>query len=146
MTIHQLKEPCWVLRPNPWQDDRGGNPHYESRDEALQTLAEVREDRDDDPDAIAHLAKVEPVQEPAACWAAGCAGPDCGEDLINEDEGWIIHASSLPELYQSLDAYDWRLCPGEAYCPDCAPECSQVPPLSPAELEAAGQLRLPGVA
>lgn len=143
MTIHQLKEPCWVLKPRPYEDDHGDS-HYKTWHEADEALRELREERGPDPLDLAGLEPVKPVREAGACWEADCS--TCGDELTNEDAGWTIHAASLPELYQSLDAYDWRLCPDEAYCPDCAPECSQIPPLSPAEQEARGQLRLPGVA
>ena len=161
MTIHQLPKPCWVIAPRLPRED--SDPHYDTRAEALAAIREAwDEDREHRIGLIAtalerawwrefrfRLSRLRPDaprprELPARCRVADC--DTCGDELINEDEGWTVHASSLPDLYQSLDAYDWRICPDEAYCPDDAPECSEVPPLSPAQLEAAGQLRLPGVA
>lgn len=160
MTIRQLKARCWAVVPKLPRED--GDPHYDTRDEALAVIREAwDEDREDRLGLVStalertwwrefrrRLSRLRPDAPrprllPACCWVADCG--TCGDELINEDEGWTVHASSLPGLYQSLDAYDWRICPDEAYCPDDAPECSQLPPLSPAEQEAAGQLVLPGV-
>ena len=43
MTIRQLKDPCWVLDPCPWDDDRG-IPHYATRAEAETALEDEREE------------------------------------------------------------------------------------------------------
>jgi hypothetical protein len=149
--------PCWIITPRLPREDT--DPHYDTRGDALTAIREAWDENREHTRGLvaAALEKTwwrelryrmsrlrprapEPRQAPGRCWVADCG--TCGDVLANDDEGWFVHAPSLTDLHQSLDAYDWRLCPDEAYCPDDAPECSQLPPLSPAQLEAAGQLRL----
>jgi hypothetical protein len=89
-------------------------------------------------------------------WVAECDAPEgqegtCGETLGDEAEGPPrIHFATLEELLGWMPGERWaRTGPDGALCyvhgpywPDGEPE----PAVSPAGLEAAGQLRLPGVA
>ena len=151
MTIHQLKQPCWVLDPAP-DDER--DPHYDTHAEAEAALAELREDTDpDDPDDRPLLAKSRPRRLDVSCWVAECDAPDgpdgiCGDTLGDEEEGpSCIHFESLEELYGWAPGEGWiQVFADNALCSAHNPDNPQPALLSPAELEAAGQMRLPGVA
>ena len=160
MTIRQLKEPCFELTPNPWGPD-GGNPHYATWLEADEALRELRDERGPDPRDLADLEKTQAKANPAGCWVGECDG--CG-DMFTDEETNANHYETAAELdvalplggwvYQGGDAAEfwpapgaWTAGPGSRLlCPGCNGGARIIPPPSPAELEAAGQLRLPGVA
>ena len=150
MTIHQLKEPCWVLKPRPYENDDYGDPHYRTWKDADEALRELREERGPDPLDLASLEPVKPVREDSACWVAECAG-HC-EQLFGTEDFPVLHASSRADLLDAMRAYDWVTATGEvsgdelAYCDMDRPESAEPVPPSPAEQEGAGQLPLPGVA
>ena len=74
-----------------------------------------------------------------------CDG-ECETVLDEEDEGYIFHHDSRAEAEQTAAGYHWASDgDGRVFCEEDAP-AGAVPVPSPAELEAAGQLRLPGVA
>ena len=137
MTIRQLKNPCWVLRPS-LDDER--NPHYETKAEALGALSEAR---DDGEPAI----KSDAVQLAERCWVAQCSG-ECEQVIDEEDECWVIHCDTCKAAEDLARSWNWVYSPDgrSVFCTGCAPENAEPVPPSPAELEAAGQLRLPGVA
>jgi hypothetical protein len=150
MTIRQLPEPCWVLRPDPWQD--GSNPHYATRAEALEILAFLLKLREGDPEEAARLEGAQACQEDGRCWVAECDAPDgpegtCGETLGDDEEGpSCVCFETLEELLAWLPGEGWtRSGPDGALCAGDSPDEAPAPPAA-AELEAAGQMRLPGVA
>jgi hypothetical protein len=146
MTIHQLAKPCFVLDPSPYPDSDYGDPHYETWAEASEALAELRKDRGPDPLDLAELEPVKVKALPGPCWVAECGV--CDEPFESDEGG--NHYETTGDLEAALASYEWTTLPADgsfrlAYCPDDRPEGAVVPPLSPAELEAAGQLVLPGV-
>lgn len=152
MTIHQLKKSCFVLDPSPWDDDEG-EPHYDTHAEAEVALAELRGNTDpDDPDDRPLLAKSRPRQLNAPCWVAECDAPDgpegtCGDTLGDEDEGpSCVHFETVEELLGWMPGERWiQVFADNALCWSHSPDNPAAPPPSPAEIEAAGQLVLPGV-
>ena len=133
MTVHQLPYRCWVTR-DPASEYQ---PHY--RDGAT-ALAEVAEAKADDPET-----KVAATQEGTPCWVAICDGRDCGE-LYTDDEEGASHFPGAQVLMEWAAGEGWAFkTPDLAYCRDDRPEDPDPVPLSPAEQEAAGQLRFPGV-
>jgi hypothetical protein len=164
MTIRQLKEPCWVLDPSPYPDDDCGEPHYPAEAEAAKGLRELREDRVDDyPERLAAAMAAAVKREESPCWVAECDADGCGERYEDPEDGgshfpdaktlgewmapdgWTYRGGDADEFWPAPGAWT-RLHAGEVFCPGCSPEGAAPPPLSPADLEAAGQLRLPGVA
>lgn len=145
MTIHQLKDRCWTLEPNPWGDSDCGIPHHKTWAEASEALAELRKERGPDPRDLADLERVRPEQGESPCWIAECDSPGCEETYSDEDSGGE-HYGSADSLMTWMTADGWTTgVPDKAYCYGDA-EGGTPPPPSPAELEAAGQLRFPGVA
>jgi len=156
VTIRQLPKPCFTLAPSPWDDDEG-EPHYDTHAEAEAALAGLRDETDpDDPDDRPLLAKSRPRQLDAPCWVAECDAPrgmegTCGDTLGDEDEGPpCIHFETVEELLGWMPYEGWvqvgadgALCGNDA---ELGGWPILPPRVSPAELEAAGQLRLPGVA
>ena len=158
MTIRQLKEPCWAIRPPLPRED--GDPCYDSRAEALAAIREAwDEDRDwafDDQlrvrwrEFLYRLSRLRPgAPRPrrlaGRCWVVQCDG-ECETILDTEDEGCVYHHHSRAAAMDTVKAYDWRYAGDRVFCEEDAPADGQVPPPTPAELEAAGQMRLPGVA
>ena len=137
MTIHQLREPCWVITP---ADDDGWSPHYGLWAEASAAATEIRED---DPGSLAVAKKL-----PGPCWVAECDGT-C-EDLLGDD-GNPLHLHTAAEALDAMRRQGWTVIHGAlsgdelAYCGNDKPGIAEPLPPSPAELEADGQLRLPGV-
>jgi hypothetical protein len=151
MTIHQLRKPCFTLDPSPWDDDHG-TPHYRTRAEADEALRERREELSPDPLDLASIETTRVRQASSPCWVAECDGADgpegtCGETLGDEEEGpSCIHFGSADEVIAWMPGEGWtRRGADGALCWAGSGEREPVPP-APAELEAAGQLRLPGVA
>lgn len=136
MTVHQLKEPCWVIDPEPPGENY--HRHYDTRSEARTDLRQAVLDGYTD-------LKSKAVQLDAACWLIKCDG-DCGEHIDEADEGFISHCETRQVAEEIMAAYRWSYRGDLVFCEDDAPEGSEIPPPSAAELEAAGQLRLPGVA
>jgi hypothetical protein len=141
VTIHQLPERCWVTDPAiPGSCDE---PHYDSGDEAGTAIAVARED---DPGLKATVRQLD-----APCWLVQCDG-DCETTLDEEGECFVMHFDSRQDAETSMASYDWTVTAGPisgddlVYCDGDRPGDVPLPPPSPAELEAAGQLRLPGVA
>jgi len=149
MTIRQLPEPCWTLRPHPWQDDTG-DPHCATRAEALDCLAFFLEFREGDPEEVARLEGIQARQGDGQCWVAECDAPDgpegtCGETLGDDEEGpSCIHFGTLEELLGWLPGEGWtRSGPDGALCAGDSPDVADAAAVAaPAELEAAGQMRL----
>jgi hypothetical protein len=138
MTVHRLKSPCWLLSPSLPSDDGW---HHE--DEAAARKA-VREYQEENP-ADKFTAAAKPLSEP--CWVVQCDG-ECGQAIDQEGEGYVFHHTSRADAEESVR--QWRFAYlGDSelvYCETDRPEGAEIPPPSPAELEAAGQLVLPGVA
>lgn len=152
MTIHQLAKPCWVLAPNPHDDDDRLS-HYGTHAEAGSALAGERRDADGDDEEVARLAAIRATELPQPCWVAECdapGGPEgcCSNTLGDEDEGpSCIHFETLDELLEWMPGEQWvRSGADGVLCYSHRPDDTPPIPPSPAELEAAGQLRLPGVA
>ncbi len=132
MTIHQLPERCWELQP-PTDDER--SPHYDTEAAALEALKEDREN-DDQP-----YADTKPVRLDAPCWVVQCDG-ECETVLDTEDEGYVFHHDSRAEAERTAAGYHMAFGDdGRVFCEDDTPAGAVALP-SPAELEAAGQMRL----
>lgn len=131
MTVQQLKDRCWVL------NDNGDETHFTGRAPTKGDLFRLHED-DPDPDAT-----VTELETP--CWVVSCDG-ECEVTLDTEDEGYVIHHASRAEAEETMASYDWVYVGDLVFCEEDAPADGRVPPPSPAQQEAAGQLRIPGVA
>ena len=146
MTIHQLPKPCFDLDPSPY-DDEYGDPHYKTWAEGSEALAQLREERGPSPEDLAELEPVKVKALAGPCWVAECDSPGCDEQYSDDDYGGN-HFVTPEELIQRITQDGWTT--GEfdwlVFCRADSPEDAPLPPPSPAELEAAGQLRLPGVA
>lgn len=157
MTIHQLKDPCWTIRPK--LPRAAGDECYGARAGALKAIREAwDEDRDwtfDDQlrvrwrEFLYRLSRLRPGaprprQSGVRCWVVQCDG-ECEVTLDTEDEGYVFHHASFAKAESTARAYEWRHVGDLVFCETDAPADGEVPPPSPAELEAAGQLRLPGV-
>ena len=136
MTIHQLKDPCWELHPPLPGYDR--ECHYDTKAEARKAL---REALDED---IGVNPATRPRQLPGRCWVIQCDG-ECEQHIDEEDECYISHCETPALAGEVVAAWRWKTTGDLVFCETDAPETAELPPLSPAELEAAGQLRLPGV-
>ncbi len=135
MSIHQLSHRCWELRP-PTDDER--SPHYDSEAAVLEALKEDRENGDQP------YAETKPAQLAGPCWVVQCDG-ECETVLDTEDEGCVFHHDSRADAEQTAAGYHWAFDgDGRVFCEEDAPADAVAAP-SPAELEAAGQLILPGV-
>lgn len=144
MTLHQLRRPCFTLDPSPYGDDDYGVPHYATHPEALQALADLREERKGDPEDLARLKDVQVKQGDGPCWVAVCDSPGCGEEYESDEDGGN-HFETAAILEEWIKSDGWTTdAPDLAFCWTDSPEGSAPPP-TPAELEAAGQLVLPGV-
>lgn len=137
MSVHQLPGPCWVLT-GTGDDGDGDGRHFGDEAEAKADLATIREDNPDTATVI--------MQAAAPCWLVQCDG-DCEQVLDREDEGVIYHHPSRGEAEDTVRVFKWaRSADGRfVYCPADAPAAGDLPGLSPAEQEAAGQLPFPGV-
>ena len=157
MTVYKLPACCWVITPKLPLDAQ--DPHYDTRTGALAAIREAwDEDRDwSDPGRIgAWWREVrflvyrlrrdapKPRQLKAVCWLIQCDG--CEEPIDEQDEGYIAHCTSRLDAEETMAAYEWSYRGDLAFCPADAPGDSVPVPPSPAEQEAAGQLRFPGVA
>lgn len=136
MSIYQETFRCWVLNTGIDPSD-----HADDDTRHFDTEADAR-------DAYGEDAPV--LQLPAPCWLVQCDG-ECEQIIDQEDEAYIIHHASRAEAEETARAYEWALAPDDtlsavtvlAYCPeDAPPGCGSIP--SPAEMESAGQMRLPG--
>lgn len=142
MTIHQLRKPCFILDPSPWDEDER-HPHYATWHEADEELRTLREERGPHPEDLAELEPVRVRALPEPCWAAECSACD---DPFQDDESGANHFGTAGDAEAVMASYGWTTLPPDgAYCPDDRPADARVPPPTPAELEAAGQLVLPGV-
>jgi hypothetical protein len=137
MTIRQLKDRCWELSPPLPGYDR--ESHYDTRAEARKALREAL-----DEDSGVNPA-TKPRQLEDRCWLVQCDG-ECEMHIDEEGECYISHCGSRQIAEEVVAAYKWACVGDLVFCPEDAPADGQVPPPSPAELEAAGQLPLPGVA
>ena len=163
MTIHQLETPCWVIAPRLPREDH--DPHYDTRAEALTAIREAwDEDREHRLGLVSaalekawwrevrfRLSRLRPGapgprRHDDRCWVVQDDG-DCGQVIDEEDEGCIVHCDSRRAAEDLARSWGWAYSADgrSAYCPCCSPEDAGPIPPSPAELEAAGQLRLPGV-
>jgi hypothetical protein len=135
VTIHQLEKPCWILDPNLATE---GEPHYPDEASAISALREAKEENPD----LTIITR--PLGD--RCWVVQCDG-DCEQVIDEEDEGYVFHHGSRAEAEETIRQWHFVYGAGDlVYCETDRPEGAEVPPPSPAELEAAGQLRLPGVA
>lgn len=137
MTIRQLAFTCWELN-DPRDDER--KPHFGDQVQADLELSAILEE---DPEAEASVRQLE-----SPCWLAQCDGA-CGTVIDEEDEG-VVHHATYAGAEETVRAWNWVTVPGLfaaqgdlVYCPEDAPEDGTAL-VSPAEQEAAGQLRLPG--
>jgi hypothetical protein len=151
MTIHHLRKPCFILDPSP-RDEDAGTPHYSTWAEADEDLRERREELGPDPKDLASIEKTRVKQLGSPCWVAECDAPHgmegtCGNTLGDEEEGpSCIHFETVEELFDWMPGEGWiRVFEDNALCWVHSPDNPAPPPPSPAELEAAGQLVLPGV-
>lgn len=156
MTVYRLPYRCWTVVPELPRED--GDPHYDTRAEALAAIREAwDEGRDwtfDDRlrgwwrEVQFRLGRLRPRaprprQRPARCWLIQCDG--CDEHIDEEDEGYIAHCDSRLDAEETMATWRWAYVGDLVFCETDAPENAAVPPPSPAEQEDAGQLRLPGV-
>lgn len=135
--IYQLSRHCWAMDPQPSGEDY--LRHWDTRKEVTAAIREAK--RDDDcfnPDT-------KPRELESGCWLIQCDG-ECEEHVDELDEGYISHCESRQVAEEMMAAYRWSYRGDLVFCEEDAPEGSEIPPPSPAELEAAGQMRLPGVA
>jgi hypothetical protein len=140
MTIHQLSKPCFILDPSP-RDDDAGEPHYATWHEADDALRELREERGPSPEDLAELEPVKVKALPGPCWVAECDAFGCDEQYEDDEDGGN-HFGSVAELEEWIAPAGWTTdIPDKVYCRPHSAEGTPPPP-SPAELEAAGQLRL----
>jgi len=137
MSIRQLDACCWELSNPGGEDDR---QHFDSNARADAEVADLRKEN---PQSRASVALL-----PSRCWVVQCDG-DCGQVIDEFDEGYICHHLTAAEAEKTARAWEWVLVPGplgeSVYCPEDRPEGAELPPPSPAEQEAAGQIPLPGV-
>lgn len=136
MTIHQLKDRCWVLDPEPPGEDY--HRHHDTRADARTELRRALDEGFTGPESKPRLLD-------ARCWVVRCDG-DCEQHIDEEDEGFISHCESRTLAEEVMAAYQWAYHGDLVFCETDRPEGAELPPPSPAELEAAGQMRLPGVA
>ena len=136
MTIHQLKDRCWELFPPLPGYDR--ESHYDTRAEARKALREAL----DEDCGVNPATSARQLED--RCWVIQCDG-ECEMHIDEEDECYISHCETPALAQEVVAAWHWRIAGDLVFCPADAPADGQVPPPSPAELEAAGQLRLPGV-
>jgi hypothetical protein len=137
MTIHQLPDRCWATDPASLDGDDERQPHYDSEADALR---EIKDAREENPELTAAARQLD-----APCWVVQCDG-ECEVVLDTEDEGYVYHHETRAEAEQTVSSYDWAFSSdGRVFCEEDAPADAVALP-TPAELEAAGQLRLPGVA
>jgi len=157
MTVHHLPMPCWVISPRLPREDT--DPHYDTRGDALKAIREAWDEDHWKPVPLRawwrevqwwvsrlRLDAPRPRRIPVRCWIVQDDG-GCEQVLDEEDEGYIVHHASRQEAVKTAAEYGWtHSADGRfVYCP-CEPrEDSEPIPPTPAELEAAGQLRLPGV-
>jgi len=141
MTIHQLKAVCFELDPSPYDDDDSGVPHYATQEEAAEALADLRKERTPDPEDLARLKDTHVKPGDGPCWVAVCDSPGCGEEYESDEDGGN-HFETAAILEEWIRTDGWTTDgPDLAFCWTDSPEGSAPPP-TPAELEAAGQLRL----
>jgi hypothetical protein len=142
MTIHQLAKPCFLLDPSPYDSDEY-IPHSATWHEADEELRTLREERGPAPEDLAEIETVKVRREDGPCWVAEC---NVCDDGFTEDEGGGNHFGTIGDVVAAMAPYGWTgLAPDGAYCPAHRPEGPVPPPPTPAELEAAGQLVIPGV-
>lgn len=141
MTIHQLAFTCWEMtNPGGGEDQR----HFDDQVQADIALAEILAGNPESKASV-HLLD-------APCWVIESDG-ECGQLLDEEDEGYVFHHATQAAAEETAAAWGWVLKPSPhfagwlAYCPCGLPEGmgAAAPGPSPAEQEAAGQMRLPGV-
>jgi hypothetical protein len=143
MAIYQLKERCWATDPASLDGDDERQPHYDTEAGARRAITEAREENADLAATVRQLG--------TACWVIQCDG-ECEQHIDEEDECYISHCESRQEAQQVMTAWRWTVATGEitgdeyVFCEGDRPEGLPPLPPSPAELEAAGQLVLPGVA
>jgi len=138
MSVHQLDDCCWEL-VNPGEDD--DKQHFE---DAAGANSAVMRSRKRNPKSTASVRLLE-----SPCWLVQCDG-ECEQVIDEEDEGITRHHESQAEAESTASAWEWVLAPALvggplAYCPEDRPEDTEAPLPSAEELEAAGQMRLPGV-
>jgi hypothetical protein len=144
MTLRQLKTACFTLDPSPYGDDDYGIPHYATWAEASEALTDLRKERGPDPLDLAGIESVHVKQGGGPCWVAECDSPGCGESYESDEDGGN-HFETAAILGEWIRTDGWTTDgPDLAFCWTDSPEGSAPPP-TPAELEAAGQLVLPGV-
>jgi hypothetical protein len=138
MTIHQLKDRCWVLDPNPYGGGEAGILHFPNADEAGAELVILQTERRADD-------RTRVKRDGAVCWVADCDG--CGKRFTDDEAGGSHFGTVEGDLEDYLRWDGWtRTAPDGCRCWACSPEDAALPEPTPAELEAAGQMRLPGVA
>lgn len=140
MSIRQLTYRCWELN-NPADDER--TIHKGTEADIRAALNDIKAEC---PDSTASVHLLD-----APCWVAECDG-ECDSALDQEGECWTFHCQSQASAIALADDYEWLVKPGPlsatgmlAYCPEDAPGDGQVPPPTPEQQEAAGQMRLPGM-
>jgi hypothetical protein len=155
MTVYQLPHLCWTVIPEPPRGCNGSDPHYDTRAEALVAIRETwDEDRDwifDDRLRVwwrefrwllsrCRPGRPKPRRLGTPCWLVRCDG--CEEHIDEQDEGYIAHCTSRRDAEETMAAWEWSYRGDLVFCPEDAPEGAGLPPPSPAEQEAAGQLSL----
>ncbi len=118
---------CWIIDRLPGDTE----PHFKTEDAATRRLGEIRDD-DRVADAIVR-------QRDVPCWTIRCDG-ECGY-VIDEDEDGLIHFADADDALRTVRDWEWMLVDHEhVLCPE-----DVLAPPTPAQQEAAGQMRLPGV-
>ena len=135
---------CWIIDYLPGEPD-DETPHFPDQVDADEEFARLRKENEERY-ALAVIRQLD-----APCWTVQCDG-EC-EYTLDEDEDGLIHFESAAEAEREVRDCEWRLVPDPlsavtvlAYCPEDAPEGGKIPSPSPEQQEAAGQMRLPGVA
>jgi hypothetical protein len=162
MTVHQLRGPCWTVTPR--LSDEDGDPCYDARADALADIRDAWDtDREHARGLVAtalerawwrefcwRLSRLRPCapkpRQAGRCWVAQCDG-ECEMVLDEEDECCVFHHGSAAEAAKTVASYGWVYSADGrfVFCEEDAPEDAAPPSPTPAELEAAGQMRLPGL-
>lgn len=127
MTAKHLPAPCWYAK-YPGGEDHDNLVHYLTAEDAGKVAADAMKD---DP-----LVPVEVGRWPGPCLMAECDG-DCGEQMEDEDEGWLLHFADWKELLASADAWGWTVDGDRIWCEDDKPDgvTGQAPYEAPANMD-----------
>ena len=133
MSIRQLSYRCWEL-DDPSNGE--GKRHLKDKTEADEAVKELC---DEHPGATASMRLLD-----APCWLVQCDG-ECEQVIDEEGDGYAFHHGSAFEALDTARSRGWvRRDADGVFCTEDAD--GELLPLTPEQQEAAGQMRLPGVA